>query len=310
MRIGITFDAEQPLSSERNQTSVVLAELLGTLSHEVVLVHSCPTIVPYECAYPISELSSVLILDWLIDIDGHLSATARNRAATNVIVFLQTFLQFEEMNASVYADYPYKPRDLNNVVEIWCWDVLNPEETIPCIQTLFPCPIRRVPFIWKPIESEKIGTYQKETSWTIHVSEENTNTSSIIIPLCAVKELATTYKIPATYEIHGADVIKENRYFKENVLDNIEADSLPLVWNNETSWNTQNPNTMVLSHSRFISLRPSLLQFIWLGVPLIHNSPVIASLHPLLQSLYYTEKSYSGIMYCSNSIHKRCRAMV
>jgi GR25 family glycosyltransferase involved in LPS biosynthesis len=46
---------------------------------------------------------------------------------------------------------------------------------------------------------------------------------------------------------------------------------------------------MVLSHSRFILLRPSLLQSIWLGVPLIHNSPVIASLHPLLQSLYYTE---------------------
>jgi GR25 family glycosyltransferase involved in LPS biosynthesis len=235
------------------------------------------------------ELSSVLTLDWLIDIDGHLSATTRNKVAANTIVFLRTFLQFEEMNASVYADYPYEPRDLKDVFEIWCWDVLNPEETIPCIQTLFPCPIRRVPFIWAPIPSTMIGTYQKGGPWTIHVSEENTNTSSIVIPLCAVRELATTYQISATYHIHGADVVKENRYFKENILHNVEADSLPLVWSNETSWNTQNPNVMVLSHSRFISLRPSLLQSIWLGVPLIHNSPVIAALHPLLQSLYYTE---------------------
>ena len=289
MRIGITFHADQPLPSEVNQTASIFAELFVALQHDVVLVHPCSTIVPYESAYTISDLESVLTLDWLIDIDGHLSATTRNRVATRTIVFLRTFLQFEEMNASVYADYPYQPRDLNDVFEIWCWDVLNPEETIPCIQTLFPCPIRRVPFIWTPIPSSITGTYQKGEPWTIHISEENTNTSSIVIPLCAVKELTTTYKIPATYQIHGSETVKENRFFKENIFNNMEADSLPLVWNNDASWTTQSPNAMVLSHSRFIVLRPSLLQFIWLGVPLIHNSPVIANLHPLLQSLYYTE---------------------
>ena len=296
MRIGITFYANKPRwECEVNQTAYMLAELFAALQHDVVLVHQSPTIAPYESAYTISELSSVLTLDWLIDIDGHLSPTMRNRAAARTIVFLRTFLQFEEMNASVYADYPYQPRYLEDVFEIWCWDVLNPEETIPSIQTLFSCSIRRVPLIWTPIHSTIISTYHKEEPWTIHVSEEHTNTSSIIIPLCAVKELVTTYHIPASYHIHHAGTVNENRFFKENIFNNLEADSLPLVWNNEVNeineaeWSTWNHNSMVLSHLRFISLRPSLLQFIWLGIPLIHNSPVIADLHPLLKSLYYTE---------------------
>jgi alpha(1,3/1,4) fucosyltransferase len=291
MRIGITFYADQPLSYEVNQTAFVLAELFAVLEHDIVLVHQSSTILHNNSSYAISEIGSVSMLDWLIDIDGHFLPTIRNQAATRTIVFLRTFLQFEEMNASVYADYPYQPRYVQDAFEIWCWDVLNPEETIPSIQTLFSCPIRRVPFIWAPIHSSITSTYQKEEPWTVHVSEEHTNTSSIIIPLCAIRELTTTYKIPATYQIHGADAVKENRYFKENILHNIEADSLPLVWTNKVEWSGQNPNSMVLSHSRFILLRPCLLPFIWHNVPLIHNSPVIADLHPLLKSLYYTKNS-------------------
>ena len=163
MRIGITFYANKPRwECEVNQTAYMLAELFAALQHDVVLVHQSPTIIPYESVYTISELASVSTLDWLIDIDGHLSPTTRNRAAARTIVFLRTFLQFEEMNASVYADYPYQPRYLEDVFEIWCWDVLNPEETIPSIQTLFSCPIRRVPLIWTPIHSTIISTYHKE----------------------------------------------------------------------------------------------------------------------------------------------------
>ena len=307
MRIGITLYADQPLaSSEVNQTALLLAELFVMLQHDVILVHQCPAIVQYESVpsyCTISELSHVSALDWLIDIDGYLSTDTRNKVATKTIVFLRTFLQFEEMNASVYADYPYQPRSLKDVFEIWCWDIINPEETIPCIQTLFSCPIRRVPFIWAPIYSTTATTYNKEQSWAIHISEENTNTSSIVIPMCAVKELATTYKIHATYHIHHADAVKENRFFKENIFDNLEADSLPLSWSNEVNEvNEVNDtcNSIILSHLRFVLLRPSLLQSIWRGIPLIHNSPVIADLHPLLKKMYYTE----------NHIQELCSALI
>jgi GR25 family glycosyltransferase involved in LPS biosynthesis len=294
MRIGITFYANQPLlTSEVNQTAFILAELLFIFQHEVILIHQCPTILQYESAPSyciISELSQASTLDWLIDIDGHLSTDERNKVAAKTIVFLRTFLQFEEMNASVYADYPYEPRNLNDVFEIWCWDILNPEETIPSIQTLFSCPIRRVPFIWSPVPSIMTTTVttacDKDKPWIVHVSEENSNTSSIIIPMCAVRELVITYNIPATYQIHHADAVKENQFFKENVLDNLEGDLLPLTWKNEVNVET---NSIVLSHSRFIAIRPSLLHWIWRGIPLVHNSPVIASIHPLLKKMYYTE---------------------
>ena len=290
MRIGIYFHADQPLeSSEVNQTAWIIAELCSGLMHDVVLVHQYSNIhydsIPISCS--MAELSQVDALDWLIDIDGHLSMDVRSKA-TRTIVFLRTFLQFEEMNASVYADYPYHPRNMSDVYEIWCWDILNPEATIPSIQTLFPCPIRRVPFIWKPVTSFT-STYHKEESWTIHVSEENTNTSSTFIPLCAIKELVTTYKIPAIYQIHNAESIKENRFFKENILANLEADTLPLSyepWEPCSKWNI---NSIVLSHLRFASFRPALLECIYHGIPLIHNSPVIAELHPLLKTMSYTE---------------------
>lgn len=284
MRIGITFYADQPL--EVNQTAWVLAELFFILHHDVVLVHQCPNIqyesVPSYCI--VSELSKVDALDWLIDIDGHLSNTARSKA-NQTIVFLQTFLQFEEMNASVYSDY--QPRDLKDVYEIWCWDVLNPMATIPSIQTLFPCPIRRVPFIWKALSTCN-HTYSKGDKWTIHVSEENTNTSSTIIPLCAIRELTVTYQIPATYIIHCPDSIKDNKFFKENITANLEVDTLPVSFEADQSCVQWDSHSIALSHVRFASFRPALLERIYHGIPLIHNSPVIAELHPLLQSMSYT----------------------
>lgn len=308
MRIGIVFHSNKSLwSCGSNQTAFHLADLFVALHHDVILVHQFPDITSYESiphGCTISELSCVSTLDWLIDIDGYLSQDIRKKAATHTIVFLRTFLQFEEMNASVYLDYPFKPRNMEDVYEIWCWDILNPEESIPSIQTLFSCPIRRVPFIWSPSLLQHMSanvncTYNKDELWTVHVSEKNMNTSSTIIPLCAIKELVHTYHIPATYRIHDIDRIKDNQFFKENILANIESDTLPISYESAEPWHQWNHNAMMISHLRFVSIRPSLLQVVWLGIPLIHNSPVLATLHPMLEKMFYT----------GNNIQELCTAV-
>jgi GR25 family glycosyltransferase involved in LPS biosynthesis len=308
MRIGILFHINQPIwSSGVNQTAFLLAELFITLQHQVVFVHEPAELsyyhtAPFNCT--ISELSCVSKLDWLIDIDGHLDENIRMAAAHHTIIFLRTFLQFSEMDSCIYVDYPYRPRSMKGVYEIWCWDILNPQLSLESIQTLFPCPIRRVPFIWSPnafqTEWKNVTcTYQKEEPWTIHVAEKNTNTSSAILPLCAIRELTLTHKVSAQFRVHNTESIQSNRFFQENIINNLEAESLPISYEPAEPWHTWNHQSLVLSHSRFVPIRPSLLQLLWLGVPVVHNSPVLAKLHPMLRKMFYT----------GNNIEELCKTV-
>uniref|UniRef100_A0A6C0BIX2 Alpha-(1,3)-fucosyltransferase FucT N-terminal domain-containing protein n=1 Tax=viral metagenome TaxID=1070528 RepID=A0A6C0BIX2_9ZZZZ len=305
MRIGITFSPEAPLwSSGANQTALVLAELFSTF-HEILLVNRTHSDTEWFADYEkpsyltVSSLTHASGLDWLIDIDGIIREEDRKRISAHTIVFLRTFLQFAEMDASVYMDYPYVGRSMD-VHEIWCWDVLNPEDTIPSIQTLFPCPIRRVPFIWSPtFLKERTPCSSPRDEWIVHVAEKNNNSSSSIIPLVAIRELTKTHHVEATYQIHNIDTIKEYRFLKENILTNIEADTLPLSFAPKEPWTHWSQNSIMLSHSRFVPLRPSLLQLLWLGIPLVHNSPVLSELHPQLQNMYYP----------GNNIKELCSAM-
>ena len=305
MRIGITFSPEAPLwSSGANQTALLFAELFSTF-HEIILVNRTHSDIEWFTDYEkpsyltVSSLSHASGLDWLIDIDGIVREEDRKRISSHTIVFLRTFLQFAEMDASVYMDYPYVGRSMTGVHEIWCWDLLNPEETIPSIQTLFPCPIRRVPFIWSPTFLKERSPGYPSSEWIVHVAEKNNNSSSSIIPLVAIRELTKTHDVKATYQIHNMDTIKEYRFLKDNILANIEADTLPLTFAPKEPWTHWSQNSIMLSHSRFIPLRPSLLQLLWVGIPLVHNSPVLSELHPQLKNMYYP----------GNDIKKLCSVM-
>ena len=290
--IGIRYDPHLSSSSGINQTAIWLAELFSTLGHQLFLVHTTET--EKTALFPLISLYHVQKLDLLLDIDGQFSSELRQKAS-RTIVFLRTFLQFAELDSVVYLETPYSNRSFKGVHEIWCWDVLNPKETLPSIQTLFPCPIRTVPFIWSPtlIQEESKGAIASfcEGSWTVHVSEKNKeNTSSCVFPLVAVRELSKKNVIHATYLFHHMDRVKENRFLKENVLQNIESDTLPITFAPNGSfveW-IQEPNSILFSHSRFTPLRIGLLNALWLGLPVVHNSPVLRTLHPLLSNLFYT----------------------
>lgn len=201
-RVGISYRPNDPLFySGWNQTSLLLVELFTLLGVDVVLVDSSNSDAKWWDDYPkrisTANLYETKDLDLLIDIDGLIHPDARMAASQKTIVFLRTFLQFTEMDASVYIETPYVARSMKNVYEIWCWDLLNPEKTIPSIQTLFPCPIRRVPFIWSPAVADHyskglsaVSTGNEHTLWRVHVAEKNKeNTSSAVLPLVAVKEL-------------------------------------------------------------------------------------------------------------------------
>ena len=106
---------------------------------------------------------------------------------------------------------------------------------------------------------------------------------------CLIKAITKSNR----WLFHNMEHIKDNRFLKENVLQNIESDRLPITLVPRTSivdW-LQEPNSILFSHSRFIPLRIGLLNALWLGLPVIHNSPVLRALHPLLSNVFYTGNS-------------------
>ena len=303
IRIGITFNPNKPLFySGQNQLALTLVELLQH-SYTVSLIDYTNGEKDWFDDYPrpnidITKLYQTTDVDLLIDIDGITSESARQSATKKTVVFLRTFLQFAEMDSQLYIESPYVPRSMKNVTEIWCWDILNPSETLPAIQTLFPCPIRRVPFIWSSAVAEFYKKDKQDDSDisvvpVIHVAEKNTdNSSSSIIPLTAIKAMTKPYK----FKIHNMNHIKDNKFLKENVLDNIMFDTLPVTFEDKEPFYEWTANDILLSHSRFIPVRLGLLNAIWLGIPLIHNSPVLRDLCPTLQSMYYEGNSIKGIV--------------
>ena len=153
--------------------------------------------------------------------------------------------------------------------------------------------------------------YNSTKAWTIHIAEKNiNNSSSSIIPLVAVRELYYNNKsLNASYECHNMDRIIENKFLKENILNNIEIDKLPVKFVPKDpfyKW-LSSENIIMLSHSRFTPLRIGLINAIWLGIPVIHNSPILKGLHPELAKMFYFGNSISGISdsfsrFCSNGI--------
>jgi len=310
LRIGITYNPSLDLFySGANQTSIILFELFKNFDYKVILVDSKNTGTKKVPAIDFADLTQLYLttdLDYLIDIDGFIDPSVRKAVAKKSIVFMRTFLQFNEMDNSVYPDSPYKPRSFDGVSEIWCWDILNPKETLDSIQTLFPCPIRTVPFIWSQtiVSAYTSHTlkYDSAKPFEVHIAEKNSNnSSSSIIPLVAVRELHNNNKsFNAVYKCHNMDRIIENKFLKENVLNNIEISKLPIKFvpkDHFYEW-LSSENIIMLSHSRFTPFRIGLLNALWLGIPVIHNSTILKEVHPMFSTMFYFGNSISGMSDC------------
>ena len=321
--IGITYRPNTTPSalfySGLNQTALTLFEVFTALGWTVTLMDTTSgeeTWFPdYPAVGPIKKLHETTNLDVLLDIDGLVSAYQRKKAAKKTIVFLRTFLQFAEMDATVYIETPMVLRTMEEVEEVWCWDILNPINTIPSIQTMFPCPIRRVPFVWSSSVAEHFSkgktaqppSLEHPAQWRVHVAEKNTNnTSSCVLPLVAIKELVQNNHFPnATYHVHNVDTVKENRFFKENIMQNIEPYLLPLVLEEKQPfWQWIQHNPILFSHSRFINVRTGLLNALWMGIPLVHNSDILKELHPVLKDMFYTGNDIKEMASAFSSFHK------
>ena len=315
LKVGITYNPTVDLfMSGSAQTSVLLVELFKKMGYDISLINTKISDNDWWPNFPhienvtLSQLHTVNNLDILIDIDGFVNPSYRKKIAKKTIVFMRTFLQFYEMDLATFAESrDYIPRSFENVSEIWCWDILNPAETIPAVQTLFPCPIRCVPFLWSPLivthfsKGLTITSNIDSNEWTVHISEKNNiNSSSSVFALVAVRELCLKNVINAKYKCHNMDKIIEHKFLKENVLNNIKVNTLPLEFVKKEAfyeWTGGRPSNrpILFSHTRFLPLRTGLINAIWLGLPCIHNSPILKNIHPQLDKLFYFGNEITSI---------------
>ena len=95
------------------------------------------------------------------------------------------------------------------------------------------------------------------------------------------------------YILHNADHLKENKFFKENVLAHCAVDDVEVAYAGRqrcTDWRVHK-KSFALTHSRFQDIRPYLLDLAWNGIPFIHNCKTLKALGCSLDRYYYTDNS-------------------
>ena len=309
MKFGITYNTnKKTYESGANVCALHLYKLLSQIGYDVELITLSSGNIDDISGYRFRYINDITIencknrVDCLIDIDGVLRPNVRKRISDRSFVFLRGFLQFSELDMSVYPQQDSIPRSFEGVSEVWCWDILNPLETLDCLQDLFGCPIRRVPFIWDSCHLTPLSLQNRANGITrnIRIMEKNKdNTSSPILMISALPELKKVIQKRCEerdeeenieYIVHCSNEMWENKFFKENVLKNVEHEKIPLKRCDRMSYNNlSGESDFVLSHVRFCGLRAGLLDLVWLGIPFVHNSPILADLSEEFRVGFYPD---------------------
>jgi GR25 family glycosyltransferase involved in LPS biosynthesis len=321
MHVGITYDTRKGGEEEINRTAFTLVSLFHYFKYDIVLINLGEKEklswgsynVHKVCNTSYAHYTDTIRVDLLIDIGGQLHPDVRKANSKKSIVFFYECLQFAEMEKALYFSNDFTSRDLSGVDEIWVWDILNPLESIPSIQGLFKSPIRRVPFVWSPAFIDGFSMKRENAmERTIHICEENvSNMGSFMIPFLSIRELVNQGVTGLSVQCHNMGKIRENKFFMDNIYKNLDGDSLPLVFCDTNSMYTMDGNYRVFfSHTRFADFRPFLLDMLYLGIPVVHNSPILKTLHPFLDDLYYENNSILQAVVCIHTAFGRFRESV
>lgn len=297
VRLGITVSFQHSVfSSGASQTSLALAELFSFLGDSCSFIHvgeeSWWTDVPsLQTKWPCIKYSHVKEGQFDRILEVTLCPSLRELAPCIWIV-RKTPLFFD-MEACV-VPYPMAKRDLTGIAETWVQEELTTSDDIQYIELITRKPVRRLPFLWSAIAIEAFRQENKPPIWQqthvpgdymVHVCETNTSSaSSCLIPLCIYKEGLSSHKLT----IHNAEALKYSEYFRKNLWENLMNTPMDMfVGRQRIVEIPRQQNTLILAHSRFLSIRPYHLDALWCGIPLVHNSTLLQGLHADVDRGYY-----------------------
>lgn len=311
-------------SSGTANTSMAVAELFLGLGHTVDLINvtnnqwwdDCHSLKGKLKVVPFATATNY---DVLFEIDRMLSTTdKRKRIAKHCIWVLRHPFILQELETSLFPTVQSMKREFDGLTQIWAFDaVLDAEEGAQqAIELLTRAPVIRVPYLWtqtiaaahmkeggmpswlQTTVSELRGMNTTATNggakvlptWKMHVTETNTtNASSAVIPLVILREAKRRGLAIGAWKVHNADQVMKSKFFVENIVkhcSDLDISGEFIGRQRCVEW-VQEPMSCVLSHLRFSTVRPILLDAAWAGIPIVHNSPVMRDVGLGLETSYY-----------------------
>jgi hypothetical protein len=300
MKICIPYNAtELYLESDYAQTVLQISWMLQKLGHKVDLIQFGETEWWKDALYLqgqfqiISSKASIDIYNLAIDIGCIFSPSLRNRLGNTIIGFIYTRALFQEVQSFSYAITELE-RYYDGLTEIWMWDCLNKYDDISCLQGIYKCSIRILPFFYdfsliEPCIGEFINLQEKKRKKLLCLEKNIENTSCCIFPLLIMKSFVNKLKNNESIQciLYNREDLTKNTYFQENIVSHVDFKEDIRYISDIYSLVEEAQNGIIVSHIRFTPLHLSLLWIAWLGIPLIHNSL-------FLKDCGFEEGFYSG----------------
>lgn len=316
--IGISAVFQHSFFSSGAGTCVFsLADALSALGHKVFLCNLAgknqwwDDVEELKSAYDIRHLAEwtekeYQQLDMFLDIDGFLIPTERRRIARQVIVMLRKPLTLTDLEGVVYP-VQLPVRNLLDCDAIWMWDTFS-DQDVHLAELLSSKPVYKVPFVWSDraltIYTQNHPSWSSSAEgsdgqpWDCHITETNMSVSTnSTVPIVTAAYIKTHSKQPfQNVYIHNSAVLEQHAFFKDNILAHCQRPGLNLSFQGRqriADWRIHK-RCWVLSHIRFLKLKPALLDCIWNGIPVVHNSPWLRDFGHGLDKYYYEDNSITG----------------
>jgi GR25 family glycosyltransferase involved in LPS biosynthesis len=311
MRVGISvFFQHSFFSNGCGTVALSLAKAMKELGHTAVLVNTNGTTEWFEdCQGLKGRYERVHLTQWqqgqqkfdiFIDVDGFLNPEKRRQVAEKVVIFIRKPVALGECEHTVYP-IQGPVRNLRDCDAIWTWEHFGTQDT-HILEVLSEKPVFRLPYTWswEPIESHTaahpswVAMAKDAKTWTCHIAETNQSTmSNSTLPIVIMGYTKTHTRIPLTekYIVHNALQLNEQQFFKDNVYAHSKRDGLEAEFigrQRVSDWRLHG-KAFVLAHTRFVAVRAVLLDCLWNGIPLVHNSPWLQEF-----GYYYKDNSVKG----------------
>jgi GR25 family glycosyltransferase involved in LPS biosynthesis len=323
MKIGVTvhfhfsfFSAGSP------QAALAIAEVFRVAGHQVDFINigkegkawwdDCQAMKEVWTAKQAQEIQKGEY-DLLLEIGTNFVSPSIRALCKRVVWVIRKPILLHDVEASLYP-FENPDRDLEGLSEIWLTKETNSEDDKQYLEVLTRKPVRFVPFIWTPTGAEN---HRKEVGapvwpqvvelpeaaglpWSIHITEtNNTAASSCTIPLFIMREVKKggLLTLKPKVMIHNAENVAKSEFFRANVLAHAFSDIQDMSGEflgrqRAIDW-VYDPKSIVIAHSRFQQVRPYLVDLLWVGIPLVHNSPVLRRLGGIAEAGYYPDNEIS-----------------
>lgn len=333
MRVGVTAHFQFSMFSGGGTSAVLsIAELLMIQGHSVTLINLngkqewWDDMASFKQMYARVNVDDITEpFDIVFEVGNTLAnKSVRDRIAKQCIWVIRKPILLNDIECSIFP-VSMATRNLEGLTEVWCFDHEVFDDELQYLETLARVPVKKVPYLWSPA---LIEMYRKEAGhptwiqvavsvtqqqqkvlpWSVHICETNNSaSSSCTIPLVVLRELRLAREFAfEKYKLHNAQPVQNSEFFKNNVWKHCEVEDLSgemLGRQRVADW-ILDPMSCILSHLRFRRIRPYMLEALWAGIPMVHNSKLLQSLGCSYENYYYDDNSIQGGVQALHQIQR------